>query len=293
MASKGVVSAGCPNRRAYGMQPKDERPSMPAAPRRRRRAIALGIVFSSAALIFPTGATALPTVTAVGRAVAIPGFPHTGNFFGAGAAVQAEVKISGTEYGGFPPPLIGITVFLPAGVKLHPQGFATCPPKTVIEEKTPEDCPKASAAGPPGKVFGVVSLGDTRVPETVELRSYFAPGGGFEFFADGHTPVSIEVAAAAALLQPNGGGGFGPEFTGKVPLVETVPGAPDASVEAIDVTIGSAYRKHGKPVYYGTVPKTCPKGGFRVKSDFTFAENGNLLTPVTVMVPFRAVCPTR
>jgi hypothetical protein len=36
---------------------------------------------------------------------------------------------------------------------------------------------------------------------------------------------------------------------------------------------------------------TCPKGGFKVKGEVTFAENGELTHPVTVVVPFRAPCP--
>ena len=58
----------------------------------------------------------------------IPGFPGTGNILGAGAASEAEYTISGTEYGGFPPPLIGVKFYGPASAKLHPQGFATCAP---------------------------------------------------------------------------------------------------------------------------------------------------------------------
>jgi hypothetical protein len=251
--------------------------------------VALALAVSA----MPSGASALPTVSAVGEAVPIPGFAHTGNILGAGAAVKAEVKISGTEYGGFPPPLIGISVYLPVGVKLHPQGFTTCPPKTLLEEKLPERCPRGSAAGPIGKVYGVVSLGDTRVAEAAELMSFFAPDGGLEFFTDGHTPVSLEVPTSARLIDPSGHGGFGPEFTGLVPLVQTVPGAPDASVEAIDITLGAAYRKHGKAVYYGRVPSSCPHGGFRAKSEFTFAENGDVATPEAVVVPFTAPCPSK
>jgi hypothetical protein len=103
----------------------------------------------------------------------------------------------------------------------------------------------------------------------------------------------MEIPTAARLLHAGGGGGFGPEFDAAIPLVLTVPGAPYASVEAIDITLGAAIRKHGRAIYYGTVPRTCPKGGFRVKAEFTFAENGNLATPGTVTVPFRAPCPTR
>jgi hypothetical protein len=251
--------------------------------------VALGLI-----LVLGSGvAPAAPTVTVRGRAVPIPGFPHTGNYFGAGAAVQAEVAISGTEYGGFPPPLIGINVYLPTGVRLHPQGFPTCSVKAIVEEREPRKCPHGSAAGPPGKVYGVVSFGGTRVKEAGEILSFFTPGGGFEFLTLGRSPVLLEIPTTARLLHPSGQGGFGPEFSGEIPLVATVPGAPYASVEAIDITIGAAVRQHGKPVYYGRVPRTCPRGGFRAQAELRFARNGDTSTPETVTVPVRAPCPTR
>jgi hypothetical protein len=245
------------------------------------------------ALALPAVARAAPTVTVRGRAVPIPGFAHTGNYFGAGAAVRAEVTISGTEYGGFPPPLIGISVYLPKGVRLHPQGFPTCPLKAIVEEREPRKCPHGSAAGPPGKAYGVVAFGKEEVKEDAEILSFFAPGGGFEFLTIGHSPVTLEIPTTARLEHARGEGGFGPEFTGAIPLVETVPGARDASVEAIDITIGAAIRQHGKPIYYGTVPKTCPRGGFRAKTELTFAQNGDPSSPETVTVPITAPCPTR
>ena len=223
----------------------------------------------------------------------IPGFPHTGNYFGAGDAVRAEVQISGTEYGGFPPPLIGINVYLPAGVHLHPNDFPTCPPHTILEEHEPKRCPKGSAAGPPGKATGVVSFGNTRVPEELSIFSFYAPDGGFEFLSFGHEPVLLEIPSTGHLVHSSGADGFRPEFTGTVPLVETVPGAPDASVESIEITIGSAIKRDGKTIYYGRVPRTCPRGGFRAKAEFTFAEGGNPATPITVAVPVRAPGPTR
>jgi hypothetical protein len=265
----------------------------------RRLGVALilaGVSFAAlalTALALPTLAAAAPSVLVKGRAVPIPGFRDTGNILGAGAAVEAEVKISGTEYGGFPAPLIGITVYLPMGVKIDTRDFPTCPTRVIAEEREPRKCPKGSAAGPIGKVEGVVAFGQERVEETAEIHSFFAPGGGLEFLVDGHSPVSLEIPTSSRLLQPGGGGGFGPEFTGPIPLVETVPGAPDASTEKIDITLGSAIRKHGKAYYYGRVPKTCPAGGFRVKALLTFAENAQLSEPVTVTVPFRVPCPPR
>jgi hypothetical protein len=104
--------------------------------------------------------------------------------------------------------------------------------------------------------------------------------------------VVIEVPTLAHLLHPGGAGGYGPEFSGEIPLVQTVPGAQDASVETIEITLGAALRHHGKTVYYGTVPRKCPPGGFRVKAEFTFAQNGDPTQPETATVPFRAPCPT-
>jgi hypothetical protein len=257
------------------------------------RALLLLAATALALLICSTIASAAPTVLVKGRAVPIPGFPHTGNILGAGAAVEAEVKISGTEYGGFPPPLIGIAVYLPTGVRIDTRDFPTCPTRVVAEEREPRKCPKGSSAGPIGKVEGVVAFGDERVGETAEIHSFFAPGGGLEFLVDGHTPVSLEIPTSSRLLQPRGGGGFGPEFSGPIPLVETVPGAADASTEKINITLGSAIRKRGKVYYYGRVPKSCPAGGFRVKAELTFAEDADVSTPVTVTVPFRAPCPPR
>jgi hypothetical protein len=244
-----------------------------------------------ATLALPAVTWAAPTVTVRGRAVPIRGFPHTGNFFGAGAAVQAKVTISGNEYGGFPPPLIGINTFLPAGVHLNPQAFPTCPVDVITERREPALCPKGSSAGPNGRVSGVVAFGKELVKEEAELLSFFAPGGGLEFLTLGHSPVLLEVPTLAQVRHPAGTAGFGPEFTAEVPLVVTVPGAQDASVETIEITLGAAIRRHGKPVYYGTVPRTCPKGGFRVKAEFIFATNGESSRPETVTVPVRAPCP--
>jgi hypothetical protein len=240
-----------------------------------------------------TAAAAAPKVTLKAEAVPIAGFPHTGNIFGAGAAVKAEYTISGTEYGGFPPPLIGVTFSLPAGTKLHPKGFPTCRPATLEPSGPgPGGCPRASRAGPAGKVLGIVSFGSERVSETATLESFYAPGGGLLFFTAGHSPVSLEILSRAHYVSLGGGGGFGPKLIAEVPLVETVPGAPDASVLKISVKVGSAMRRHGKPVYYGTMPTRCPKHFLLGKSELTFAGLGGL-SQVTVPVTYRAKCPRR
>jgi hypothetical protein len=229
-------------------------------------------------------ASAAPTVFLKAKAVPIPGYPHTGNILGAGAAIQAEYKISGTEYGGFPPPVTGITFYLPKGVRLHPQGFATCAP-SVIEARGPGACPKRSSAGPKGSADGIVSFGTERVNEKVAVLPFFAPGGGLEFYVNGVTPVSIEILSKGQIV--NSSPPFGPKLTTEVPLIESVPGALDASALSIDVEVGAAYRRGKKTVYYGTVPKRCPKGGFPVKSVVSF------LGGATAEASYKAPCPRR
>jgi len=248
----------------------------------------LGAVLGLGVLALPGAASAAPVVTLKVKVIPIPGYPGTGYILGHGASELAEFTISGTEYGGgFPPPLIGVNFYLPKGVVLHPQGFPTCPVATL--EKVGK-CAKSSEAGPTGHALGVVSFGSERVPEEVEVQPYFAPGGGLEFLTAGHSPVALEFISKGHYVA--GGPGFGQQLQSEIPLVETVPGAPDASAESISVTVGAAYKKHGKTVYYGTVPKKCPAGGFPVKAELLFAGLGGL-EPQTVPASYKVPCPKK
>jgi hypothetical protein len=253
-----------------------------------RRASTCLAVLGLAVLALTSVASAAPVVTLKVQVVKIAGFPQSGYCKGCGAAEQAEFTISGTEYGGFPPPLIGVNFYLPKGTVLHPQGFATCPLATL--EKVGK-CASNSQAGPLGHALGVVAFGSERVPEETEIQPYFAPGGGLEFYAAGHSPVELELISKGHYTG-SAIPGFGQELISEVPLVETVPGAPDASVERISVKVGSAYKKNGKPVYYGTVPKVCPAGGFPVKAELMFAGLGGLV-PQTSVATYTVPCPKK
>jgi hypothetical protein len=257
-----------------------------------RKACTCVAVLGLALLALPGVASALPTVKFKAQAVPIAGFPHTGNILGAGAAVQAEYQITGTEYQGSPPPIIGINFFLPTGAKLHTSGFPTCS-KPTLEQFGPVKCPKGSAAGPIGKALGFVTFGGERVEEAAEISSFYAPGGGIEFFTDGHTPVSLEILSSGHYINLGGGGGYGPRLITEVPLIASVPGAPYASVKTINVKAGSAYKSRGKTIYYGRMPTKCPKGGFPIKTEVIFAENGEISKPETVPATYKAPCPRK
>jgi hypothetical protein len=227
-----------------------------------------------------------PTVTLVARAVPIPGFKGTGNILGAGAAVEAKYTLKGTEStGGVVSQLTHVNFYLPAGTKLHPQGFVTCAPAT-LENIGPSGCPKKSQASPIGTAGVVDPIGGELVKENATLQAFFAPGGGLQFYANAASPIS------AQLLVSKGGfvtakAPYGLELSAAVQLVQSVPGAPPVSTESINIKVGSAYRKGKKTISYGTLPSKCPRGGFPVKSELTFA------TGATVTVTYKAPCPKR
>ena len=234
-----------------------------------RRASTCLALLGLAILGSPVAASAAPTVTFKATAVPIPGFPHTGNILGAGAAVDFEWTIKGNEYGGFPPPLIGVNTFFPKGTVINPAGFTSCSP-TTLKNIGGKACPKGSKITTHGEGTGFVTFGTERVPETVSIEGFFAPAGKLQFLTVGTTPASFEFIAESHKTAV--GAPYGPEYITEVPLIETVPGAPDASTESINVTAGAAIKKNGKAIYYGKEPTKCPKGGFPLKSELVFAN---------------------
>jgi hypothetical protein len=236
-------------------------------------------------------ASAQPLVTVKAKIVPIPidpssphspTYPGTGNILGAGAALEATLNISGTEYGGYPSPLTQVVVELPAGTKLHQSGFTACP-SAILESHEVAHCPKKSFAGPVGEVLGVVSFGQTRVQEKATIQAFFAPGNKLAFYTEGKEPASVEILTTGSFSTAPPP--FGPKFTVPVPLVVTVPEAPYASVLSIKGKIGAAYKQGKKLISYGTVPKKCPQGGFTGRVELTFLSGETVVVNPTVPCP--------
>jgi hypothetical protein len=243
-------------------------------------------------LALPHDAPATPTVAFKINAVPIPGFAHTGNIRGAGADAKFEFTIGGSEYFGDAPPLIGATFYAPAGSVAHPGGFPTCDEAALLDVG-PSACPKGSSAGATGSVVGYVTFANERVEERAELFSFFKSGGGLEYLGVGLSPVSLEVLATGRFSHPTGVDGYGFEEDEQIPLIATVPEAPYASVKSVAGTFGGARRSHGKTTYYFRLPKTCPRGGFPMKAEAIFAEDGEPSKPETVTSFYNAPCPRK
>lgn len=244
-----------------------------------------------------------PTFTVKAKAVPIPGFPGTGNFYGKGADLEGTMEIQGTGYGataqnpsGGIPPLSAVNVWLPKGVKLDQKDFKTVCTEATLKNIGPSACPKASAASTIGSVLGEVTFGSTRVPEEATLQSFFGPGGDLLFFTHGASPVNLEIVSTGRYVRSSGK--YSWELETLVPAVASVPGAPLASAKMIHVKLGAAIRRHGKVVPYGTVPKKgeCPHGGFYGKVELTFGgmyggEREFGIAPKSVSQVIRVACP--
>lgn len=134
-----------------------------------RKAGVLSAVLASIAMLVPCSlAGAAPQVSFSERLAPVPGFAPSGNVIGAGADLRIEYAISGSEYGGFPPPLIGLRLFLPEDLGVELGGFKTCPSSTLLELREPAMCPRGSAAGQPGSVDLVAPDGATRISEQAD-----------------------------------------------------------------------------------------------------------------------------
>jgi len=247
-----------------------------------RRGLVCQTIAVWASLAFAATAAAAPRVTFQATAIPIPGFPGTGDILGAGAEVEVQVTISGTEYGGFPSPLVGLTIYSPRGVELTSRGFGSCAP-SALEADGPSGCPSSSRAGPTGEGLGVVSFGGERVDEKVSIQSFFAPTGGLTFYVLGRTPTFFEVLEKGYWTTASAP--YGQKLVVEVPLVETVPGADDASILSFKVKVGAAYKRGKRTVSYITLPESCPKAGAPLQAELKFM-NGE-----TVTVAYRQPCP--
>lgn len=251
-----------------------------------RRASTCLALLGLAVLGLPVVAAAAPTVTLQAKAVPIPGFPGTGNHLGAGAAVEAHFTIAGSEVApGVPSQLTGVNFFLPKGTKLTTKGFVTCA-ESILVNTGPEACPPKSVASPIGSAGVADPIGAEIVRETATLQAFFAPGGGLFFYVNAASPISAQLIAGKGHFT-NSAPPYGPELATSVALINTLPGAPPVSTTSINIKVGSAYKKGKKTTYYGTLPKTCPKGGFPAKAELMFA------TGEKVTVTTKAPCPKK
>ncbi len=175
-----------------------------------------------------------------------------------------------------PSPLVGVAFHYPSnlGVTTSGLGVASC---TVAEVQAhgPAICPPNSVMGR-GSALVRIPVGGEIESEvaSITLIAGPSPDGNVRLIvtAVGHSPVIARIVMPSILRAG--------DLQLTVPLVESLPEAPDVSVVQVRAALGGNLtyheRRKGKTIAYRPkgiiLPRRCPRGGFRFSASFRFQD---------------------
>jgi hypothetical protein len=199
--------------------------------------------------------------------------------------------------GRIPPPLTAVDVSYPGdlGIALSELGLATCTP-TTLEIFGPEGCPANALMGY-GTATAEIQIGPEIERESANITLIRAPTQNGRlallFYADAVSPVSAQLVFPGLLL-PAGSARFGGRININVPVIPSVPNAPDVAVVKLTSTLGPEHltyyeHTHGHTLAYNPkgilLPNTCPRGGFPFTATFGFLDDTHAYAHTTVPCP--------
>jgi hypothetical protein len=214
---------------------------------------------------------------------------------GQGTTISFSFTIA-TTTGRVPSPLTGIDLLYPANLGLGTSGLGleTCA-AAVLEALGPEGCPSQSRMGY-GTAVVEIPFGPKIISETAFTDIFMAPLQqghlGLLFYASGSSPVSAQIVFPGLVLPASNP--FGGDLATTIPLVPTLPEAPNAAVVHLSSTIGPLHltyyeHAHGRFLPYHpkgiVLPRTCPAGGFRFAARFSFEDGAHTRAYTTVPCP--------
>jgi hypothetical protein len=240
-----------------------------------------------------TAARATPTVEPQVRlnAALIP------ERLGKGTTIKFSFTIS-VPAGETPVPARTIDLLYPAnlGIATSGLGVSTCRASTLAAQGPP-GCPSNSVMGY-GSGTVQVPFGPEILRERTRMTTFMAPiqDGhlGLLFYANGESPVSAQLVFPGLVLPAIAP--FGGELSTQLPLVPTVPEAPDAALVQLATTIGPSHityyeyiKGHFIPYHPRGIllPRTCPHGGFGFAAQFAFENGTHAEAHATVPCPRR------
>jgi len=201
---------------------------------------------------------------------------------GARTTIGLSFRI-GAPPGQVPPALTQAEVRYPPnlGIALSGLGLAVCAPST-LDAAGASGCPANSLMGR-GKAVAELRFGAQTVTESAAISIARAPDQeghiALLLYVSGPSPVNTQILSPAQLLPA--GGAFGGRLNIEVPLVASVPGAPDLAIVQLSVTLGPKGLTYFEQVGRQTLayqpngillPKQCPRGGFPFAGTFTFLD---------------------
>jgi hypothetical protein len=240
-----------------------------------------------------TLAVAGPPATAQAANVANLKMSFLPDRLGAQVSLHTVVTIANTN-GGLPSPVVGFDLTLPPQLELIGSnlGLAICQPKALLTNGLGGCSPNARLGS--GSASVAVPFGPEVVSETSNIQVLMGPPLeeqiGVLLYAESLTPVFSQLVFQGILLVGSGPESLNTDF----PPVPTLPGAPDAAMTYMTLTVGPEHltyykQVHGRRVGYRptgiSLPNKCPRGGFHFFTEIHF-EDGSLLK-----LPYTAPCP--
>jgi hypothetical protein len=193
--------------------------------------------------------------------------------------------------GGLPPALTVLDVRLPPGMNVDTAGLAVCTRRQLA--RGPSHCPANSRVGA-GKVRVEVPLGNVVRPETAVLSVFNSEVSGGRhtllFVAIGRVPIATQLTFVGSI-SPSA---EGLTIEARIPLIPTLPEAPDAAIVEMSSTLGTRQFAYYRDVRHERVrfhpkgamlPASCPKGGLSFAGGFRFNDLSTASAQTDVVCP--------
>jgi hypothetical protein len=256
---------------------------------RRLTVLALAAAVAATTLTMSLAATSGAAETAKLKVVFSPNRPKVST------TVSFHTAIN-TNDGKLPEPLTRLDLHMPAGMELMESqlGMATCSANVLLERGV-AGCPADSRMG-----FGSTNVKFAFGPVINEAHAQITallgniPGEGIPIliYAEVLTPVSAAFVFPSRLLGDSRP--YGQQLDIPLPLIKTLPGAPDVQITSLSASFGSSHltyyrRIHGRTTAFKprgiAVPRQCPLGGFPVAADLSFLDNTSVRARSKVPCP--------
>jgi hypothetical protein len=197
-----------------------------------------------------------------------------------------------------PSPLTEIDLRYPGNLGIEGSGLGVdeCLRPT-LEALGPAGCPVDSRMGY-GSALVEVPFGPLIVRETATTKTFMAPISrgrlALLFYADGESPISAQIVFPAVITTAPSP--FGGSLDTTVPLVPSVPQAPNVAVVRLRTTLGPLHltyykRVRGRRTAYTprgiVLPRSCPQGGFPFAAHFGFEDGTHTTAATNIPCPGR------
>jgi hypothetical protein len=214
---------------------------------------------------------------------------------GGRTTIDLSFRIRATA-GQIPSALTEVEVRYPQnlGFALSGLGLAVCS-ASILEVAGTSGCPANSIMGR-GSAVAELRFGPQLVTESASIsiaRASDQEGHiALLLYVSGPTPVDTQILSPAQLLPA--APPFGGRLDMQLPVIASVPGAPDVAIVSLHVTLGPqglTYYEHteGSTLAYTPkgilLPTSCPRGGFQFAASFSFLDGSHPGASTSVPCP--------